>query len=270
MGNRGIITLSLGMLGLASSFLLNKSEFQDAIFNIALGFIAASLLDFFIFILDNKERWKVIKPLFWKYNLPVRVTVAYLFRIEFNGKYLLIKRHKTDFSGYQPVGGAYKYFKEENREIFDNLGIRPCNNVPRDNDTENDLRIVINKRKKLSAFLKWFESRKNREIDPWREFYEELIEPGFLPENLFRHIKYTYVGKHEEGILRTDDYAIEQFRYADIFELRLETDAQKEAIKSLVLNDNDEIIFVTPEEIKKGNTNNGMRILPHTFKILPQ
>ena len=64
----------------------------------------------------------------------------------------------------------------------------------------------------------------------------ELIEPGILPENLFKHIKYTYVGKYEEGVLKTDDYPIEQFRYADIFELRLETDAQKEAIKSLVNN----------------------------------
>nr|WP_315240198.1 hypothetical protein [uncultured Flavobacterium sp.] len=268
MSNRSVITFSLGILGLVSSFLLKKSEIQDAIFNISLGFIAACLLDIFIFILDNKERWKLIKPLFWKYNLPVRVTVAYLFRIEYNGKYMLIKRHKNDFVGYQPVGGAYKYFKEENREIFDNLGIQPCNQVPRDDDTENDLRIVINKRKKISAFFKWFESRKNREIDPWREFFEELIEPGILPENLFKHIKYAYIGKHEEGILMTADYPIEQFRYADIFELRLETDAQKEAIKSLV--NNNEIAFVTADEIRRGCTNSGVRILPHTFKILPK
>ncbi|TDD78546.1 SMODS-associated NUDIX domain-containing protein [Flavobacterium caseinilyticum] len=268
MSNRGKISFSFGILGLVSSFFLKKSEIQDAIFNISLGFIVACLMELVIFLLDNKERWKLIKPQFWKYNLPVRVTVAYLFRIEFNGKYMLIKRHKNDFVGYQPIGGAYKYFKEENREIFDNLGIVPCNHVPRDEDTENDLRIVINKRKKLSAFFKWFENRKNREIDPWREFYEELIEPGFLPEKLFKHIKYAYVGKHEEGVLRTEDYPIEQFRYADIFELRLETDAQKEAIKSLVNNDN--IAFVTAEEIRKGHTNGGIRILPHTFKILPK
>jgi hypothetical protein len=106
------------------------------------------------------------------------------------------------------------------------------------------------------------------QIDPFREFYEELIEPGYLPENLFKHIKYNYVGKHEEGVLKTEDYGIEQFRYADIFELRLESDAQKEAIKSLV--NNDKIAFVTAEDRRKGNTNGGLRILPHTFKILPQ
>lgn len=268
MSNRGKISFTFGTLGLVSSFLLKKSEVQDAIFNISLGFIVACLVDLVIFLLDNRERWNLIKPQFWKYNSPVRVTVAYLFRIELNGKYLLIKRHKNDFVGYQPVGGAYKYFKEENREIFDNLGIVPCNHVPRDEDTENDLRIVINKRKNLSAFFKWFESRKNREIDPWREFYEELIEPGLLPENHFKHIKYSYIEKREEGVLKTEDYPIEQFRYADIFELRLETDAQKEAIKSL--ENNDDIVFVTAEEIRKGNTNDGIRILPHTFKILPK
>jgi hypothetical protein len=268
MSNKGIINFSFGILGLASSFFLKKDELQDAIFNISLGLTLSCFIDLIVFIFDNKERWKLIKPQFWMRNSPVRITVAYLFRIELNGKYMLIKRHKKDFTGYQPIGGAYKYFKEENREIFDNLGIVPCNQVPRDEDTENDLRVVINKRKNLSAFFKWFESRKNREIDPWREFYEELIETGLLPENLFKHIKYAYIGKHEEGVLRTEDYSIEQFRYADIFELRVETDAQKEAIKSLV--NNDEIAFVTPEEIKKGNTNSGVRILPHTFKILPK
>jgi hypothetical protein len=268
MSSKGTINFSISILGLASSFFLEKGEFQDAIFNISLGLMFSCLIDFMIFLFDNKERWKLIKPQYWKRNLPVRITVAYLFRIECNGKYMLIKRHKKDFTGYQPIGGAYKYFKEENRENFDNLGIVPCNQVPRDDDTENDLRVVINKRKNLSDFFEWFEGRKNREIDPYREFYEELIEPGILPENLFKHIKYAYVGKHEEGVLKTDDYPIEQFRYADIFELRLETDAQKEAIRSLVKND--KIAFVTAEEIRKERTKDGIRILPHTFKILPQ
>ncbi len=48
----------------------------------------------------------------------------------------------------------------------------------------------------------------------------------------------------------------------------LETDAQKKAIKDLITNES--IAFVTAEEIKKGATNSGVRILPHTFKILPK
>src|SRR5205823_5005706 len=90
------------------------------------------------------------------------------------------------------------------------------------------------KRKNLIEFLKWFESRKNRELDPWREFTEELIEPGLLPAEPFRHIKYVFVRKHQEGILRSPVFAEDEFRYADIFELRPENDAQREAIRDLI------------------------------------
>ena len=268
MNVKGKINFVIGALALIGCAFLFTGDVQSTIFKIALGLVIASAIDFIVFIYENKKRWKLLITKIWKPNTPVRLTVAYLFRIEENGKYMLIKRHKKDFTGFQPVGGAYKYFKEENREIFDKLGIVPCNQVPRDNATENDLRIVINKRKNLIEFFKWFNSRKNREIDPWREFFEELIEPGLLPAEHFRHIKYAYICEHQEGILKNNDYSIDQFRHADIFELRLETDAQKQAIKGLINNEN--IAFVTAEEIKKGATASGMRILPHTFKILPK
>lgn len=268
MNVKGKINFTLGIIGLVSCIFLDKGEIQGTVFKVALGLVIAGCIDFIVFIFENRKRWKLLCPKIWKPNTPVRVTVAYLFRIEDNGKYMLIKRHKKDFIGFQPVGGAYKYFKEENRENFDNLGIIPCNEVPRDNSTENDLRIVISKRKNLIDFFKWFDTRKNREIDPWREFCEELIEPGLLPAESFRHIKYAYICGHQEGILRNNDYPIDQFRYADIFELRLETDAQKQAIKALSSNEN--IAFVTADEIRRGATNSGIRILPHTFKILPK
>jgi hypothetical protein len=268
MSVKGKISFVIGILGLVSCVFLERGETQGTVFKIALGLAIASCIDFIVFIFENKKRWKLLWPKIWKPNKPVRLTVAYLFRIECNGKYMLIKRHKNDFVGFQPVGGAYKYFKEENRVNFDNLGITPCNHVPRDGATEHDLRLIMTKRKKLTEFFKWFDSRENREIDPWREFCEELVESGLVPADAFKHIKYTYIGKHQEGILCNEDYPIDQFRHADIFELRLENDAQKNAISALKNNPN--IAFVTPEEISKGATNDGTRILPHTFKILPK
>lgn len=268
MNVKGKISFIIGLTGLIFCIVFLTGEAQSTVFKIALGLLIASIIDFIVFLYDNKKHWKLLVTKIWKSNAPVRVTVAYLFRIEHNGKYMLIKRHKEDFIGFQPVGGAYKYFKEENRENFDKLGIIPCNEVPRDNATENDLRIKINKRKNLIDFFKWFNSRKNREIDPWREFFEELIEPGYLPAEHFKHIKYAFLFDHQEGILRNEDYPIDQFRHADIFELRIETDAQRQAIKALANNHN--IAFVTAEEIKKGATASGVRILPHTFKILPR
>lgn len=266
MKNR--VSIFFGCAGLIFSFLIKNANTKEAIFNLALGFIAGWIIDVSAFLIDNRKNWILFKTLIFKRRKPIRATVAYLFRIEVNGKYVLIKRHKPDRIGYQPIGGAFKYFKEENRELFDKLGIEPCNLVPRDADTKDDLRIRINKRKHLLEFLKWFDSRKNREIDPWREFYEELVEPGLLPIELFKHVKYVYIGNHKELVPPSPGFPIDQFRYAEIYELRPDSDEQKQAIENLI-NQN-EITFATPDEIRSGSSSDGLTILPHTFKILPR
>lgn len=266
---KGTISFILGILGAISCIFLKEDEPRDTIFKISIGFLLGGFIEFIAYVIENRKRWNVMKTLIYKRNQPVRVTVAYLYRIEVNGQYVLIKRHKKDNPGYQPIGGAYKYLKEENRELFDKLGIVSCNHVPRDEDTECDLRIIIKKRKNLIAFLKWFESRKNREIDPFREFYEELVEPRLLPIEHFKHFKYVFIGKHIEGVLKSPIYPEDEVRYADIFELRPENDDQKKAILELK-NKDDEILFATPDEIVKRVSNNGKVILSHTFKILPK
>lgn len=266
---KGKVSLFFGLVGIILCLFLKESEFSKTLLKISLGIIVAVLIDFIVFIIENRKRLNILKTLIIKRNQPVRVTVAYLFRIEVNGKYVLIKRHKKDNPGFQPIGGAYKYLKEENRELFDKLGIVPCNHVQRDEDTENDLRVIINKRKNLIKFLDWFESRKNRELDPYREFYEELITPEFLSKEDFKHIKYVFINKHIEGVLKSPVYPIDELRYADIFELKIENDIQKKQIMNLI-NYTEDILFATPEEIKRGSSNNGIKILSHTFKILPK
>ncbi|PTT03057.1 hypothetical protein DBR11_03390 [Pedobacter sp. HMWF019] len=268
MSIKGTISSIIGLVAIVVCIFLGPGDLRSTIFKIAIGLLLGGLIDFIVYLWENRRRWNLIKAKILKAGKPVRVTVAYLFRIELNGKYVLIKRHKKDRIGYQPVGGAIKYFKEENREIFDKLGVEPCDYVPRDQDTDQDLRIRIKKRKNLPDFIKWFESRKNREIDPWREFYEELIKPGLLPANEFTHIKYVYIGKHTEGILPSPAFPMDEFRYAEIYELRLETDGQRRAIANLI--NCEDIVFVSPDEIRKGSTNSGQIILPHTFKILPK
>ena len=123
MSVKGKISFVIGVIGLVSCIFLSKGEVQGTVFKVSLGLVIAGCIDFVVFIFENKKKWKLMWPKVWKPNTPVRLTVAYLFRIEHNGKYMLIKRHKKGSSGFQPVGGAYKYFKEENRENFDNLGI---------------------------------------------------------------------------------------------------------------------------------------------------
>lgn len=269
MNTKGILSFIIGCLGLVGSYFLNGDEPKGTISKISLGFVIGGVLEFMVYLYENRKRWNLLITTIYKRNKPVRITVAYLFRIELNGQYALIKRHKKDRIGYQPIGGAYKYLHEENRELFDSLGIEPCTHIERDEDTEHDLRLIIKKRKNLIAFLKWFESKKNRELDPWREFYEELIEPGLLPANLFKHIKYVFIRKHEEGIIPSPVFPVDEYRYADVFELRFETEQQKQAFLDLKQSTG-EVIFVTADEIRKGATNKGLVILPHSFKILPK
>lgn len=269
MKSKGLLSFVLGVVTFIACMFWRDQEPRNTILKISIGFVVGGIIEFIAYLIDNRKKWKLLTTLVINRNKRIRVTIAYLYRIEVNGEYVLIKRHKKDRPGFQPVGGAYKYLKEESREVFDKLGVMPCNYVTRDEDTENDLRVIVNKRKNLIAFLKWFESRKNREIDPLREFYEELVAPGYLDSEVFKHIKYVFVSKHEEGPLPASAFPVDEYRYAEIYDLRLETDEQKKAIPQLKKLQN-EILFATPEEIKNGVSKDGKPILPHTFKILPK
>src|SRR5665647_3925214 len=127
MENKGLISLVIGIIGIIVSIFLKNNEVSSNLLKISIGWISASFIEICVNLYEHRKRIKVIictwilKP-----NKPLRITTAYLFRIEMNGKFLLIKRHKKDRPGYQPVGGTFKYLKDENRELFDNLSIEPC------------------------------------------------------------------------------------------------------------------------------------------------
>jgi hypothetical protein len=189
MASKGIISFVFGVLAIITWFIWKNAEPGTSAVKLGIGWIGVASIECCTYLYENRKRLSILQTRWFKRNRPIRVTLAYLFRIEHNGRYMLIKRHKKDFQGYQPVGGTYKYYKEENRANFDKMGIEPCNRVERDDDTDHDLRIIIRKRKRLVEFFQWFASRKDRELDPWREFFEELIEPGHVDANAFRHIK---------------------------------------------------------------------------------
>lgn len=95
------------------------------------------------------------------------------------------------------------------------------------------------------------------------------MEPGLLPIEHFKHIKYVFIDKHEEGVIPSLAFPIDEYRYAEIYEFKPETDAQRKALSDLIKHQA-EIIFAQPDEIRKGRTDSGKPILPHTFKILPK
>ncbi|WP_431215519.1 hypothetical protein ACQ86N_12990 [Puia sp. P3] len=119
MSGKGVFSLILGSVGWLIFGLLHDGDWKK----IAIGAFFAGVLELLGYLWENRGHWKMMKMQFIHPRRAIRVTTAYLYRIEYNGKYLLIKRHKKDVVGYQPVGGAYKYYKGETRDLFNKLGI---------------------------------------------------------------------------------------------------------------------------------------------------
>ncbi|AUD05411.1 SMODS-associated NUDIX domain-containing protein [Spirosoma pollinicola] len=253
-------------------FLNNRPDIKDSVRDAGLGVLFAAGTSLLVLAWESKQYLRVLIQSYIKPTKAVRVSMAYLFRIEVDGQFLLVRNHKNPLRGYQPVGGVYKYLKRETASLFQELGIavdiRPGIGV--DDDSRNDLRCKINERRHLPAFLRWFDAKRDRETDPWREFYEELIVEGLLKQEDFPYIQYCHFKSDYEGIKSPDAFPIDEFLYADIIELKPENSKQIDELKRLFVQRslNDIYTFATPEEIRSGSTSTGITILPHAKKIL--
>ena len=167
-----------------------------------------------------------------------------MYRIQVNGKYLLIKGNRLK-NQFQPVGGVYKYYKEA-KPFLEGINFRPDTRMKNFDETD-DLRINI-KGKHLLSFMNWFLSMKDREYDPYREFKEELIDTGLLPENDFKQLSYRKVCVHNKGVTFSNFNNCIEFIYSDIFDLDL-TNEQKTAIIKSVKEHPESLCLVTAEEL---------------------
>lgn len=179
------------------------------------------------------------------------LSFSYLYKIEVEGKYLLVRGHRMK-DRYQPVGGVYKFYPEA-REFLNSIHYQPDTMVGNFEDTD-DLRIRI-KGKHLLAFMDWFLSMKNREYDPTREFYEELIQTGMLPEEPFRHLQYRKVYVHNNGVTKSIvPERIPEVIYADIFEVTLNNE-QIKLVKAALASHPNDLCLATPDEMKSRRFN---------------
>lgn len=179
-------------------------------------------------------------------NQDLYLSFSCLYKIEVEGKYLLVRGHRLK-DRYQPVGGVYKFYPAA-RDFLNSIHFQPDTMVGNINDTD-DLRIRI-KGKNLLKFMDWFLSEKNRECDPKREFYEELICSGMLPEEPFRHLQYHKVDVHNKGVTKSIiPNRIPEVIYADIFEVIL-NEEQKDLVKAAVNSYPTELCLATPDEMR--------------------
>lgn len=179
-------------------------------------------------------------------NSYVRLSVSYLLRIKVDDLYLLVKNARGLY--YQPVGGVFKRYRSSDcffrkiRALSDNL-------LPLHQVGDTDLRIRV-PGKYIARFVQWFAFGKEREMTVWREFYEEVIQPGYVPHDLFSSIRYRYIRRHthtEENAAYTQS---PELLIADVYEL-IPTQEQREILRQRRREDRDRYIWVSEETIRR-------------------
>jgi hypothetical protein len=238
---------------------------QPELYGMSIGCMFGILLELFYYLYENRKFLSLYAECLLT-NKELRLSIAYLFNIEVNGKYLLIKSNRLKDT-YQPIGGVYKYFNPEAKKQLDKIGIITDNAIENDEISEYDLRVKLRNRRNLKAFLVWFFSKENREVDPWREFFEELVKTGILPAEKFGYMHYELVAQGFEKIHYDPFFKVDTFKYTDIYKPKYVMHEQENAIRSLLTIPNEEYIWVTEEEIMRDRSNNNQRIAPHTKKI---
>ncbi len=245
-----------------------SNELRPNLYGMAIGSAVTLLIDTVIFFRRERNFLQLyFNSLILNRDKEIRLSIAYLYKIECHGKYLLVRNDRFDNVAYQPVGGVYKYFHPEATDNLLKMSVIPDNAIENDRKSEFDLRSKMKNRKYLRKFLKWFYDSKEREIDPWREFHEELIEPNILPAEHFSFIYYKLVAQHFEPIKKDEHYGIDTFKYVDVYTPRFINQKQKDEVEKLLEIKSDKFIWVTEAEIRKKRSKEGKRIAPHTNKI---
>jgi len=200
----------------------------------------------------------------------VRISFAYLYRIKIDDKYFLVFSKRT--KNYQPVGGAYKFYKEEADYLSENIPAESDDCIPVDEITKRDYRLLI-KNKDLKFFMKRFNTTLYREsiTNLSREFVEELFTSRILEKEGFGDLTYKYCGRHITNIEKTVFNKFE-ILLADIVEVKL-TDKQEGLFRELLDIQSTKYKFATAQEIKNCGVDVGKQkykntIGNHTHKIL--
>ena len=195
---------------------------QDIFVNLIVAFITFLASTIF----HNRLRLKIYYQSLIRWNKNIRLSCAYLFRIRYNNKYLLIKGNRID--QYQPVGGVYKYYDSFNG-LKENLELK---DESESHFYENgDLRLVTIG-KHLVKFLDWFDTKRNREITVIRELIEELEPSGIAIENLIKQSQVEYLKTVKEPITFSTHFQMDELKIFEIFEVKIPKEILDDVLKS--------------------------------------
>ena len=199
----------------------------------------------------------------------IRVSAAYIFKINIDGKYLLVKGRNIE--QFQPVGGVYKRLPNSST-FFQTLEILDDKRIPICDTTRYDLRIRV-KGKNLHTFLLWFDSNQDREISHWREFCEELLITSILDRDTFPHINYKFLHRNPLYIHYSAFYGCPEILIHEVYEL-IPSPVQIVELKKLMQNElpDSKYHWVTEDAIMrlgyKSDNTKPFAIAEHTTSLI--
>jgi len=225
-----------------------EDALSNTLLSLSFEIVGAILLLVIIRFFQNIKRLKLYfqtQILYRKRS--IRLSIAYLFRIKIDGKYLLVKNNRREY--YQPVGGAFKTFPNS-KIIFEKLQIEPDKLIETEKGiAKGDLRVFANG-VNVIEFINWFNSKKDRETSPWREFSEELLTTEILPWEKFRYIDYEYKATIQTPLITLDNGDKGLFIH-EIYDL-IPNDEQEDELRKLLEKGNtDKYIWVDKSLINR-------------------
>ena len=192
---------------------------------------------------NYKRIWLLIQSVI-HYNEDIRFSISYLYRIKIDDKYLLIKGSKIE--QLQPVGGVYKVYSSF-------ISIERMLNIIFENKQgfyeKDDLRFLV-KGKNVGKVLNWFDTRKNREVTSYREFYEEIMRPEMLPIEALTSMKIEFLKQIQPKMMYSIHFGKNEILLFDIYEIQL-MDEYIEMIRQYAQRDDSSIKLVDREAIEK-------------------
>ncbi|MCT4213463.1 hypothetical protein HZP47_16360 [Elizabethkingia anophelis] len=183
--------------------------------------------------------------LYWKTrigkykNKEIRFSMSGLYKIQIphTNKYLLVFNRRIE-NQLQPVGGAYKRYGDDSK--FNKWGYKPDNSrngLGTDEKSSTDLRFMINGKYCIDV-LNWYDTNQERELEPRREFIEELLNTEILDSNVFQQIHHKHIRRFSKNLVWSDHFSCYEILVYDVFEL-LPTEDQKHALIELTKQKND-------------------------------
>ncbi len=183
---------------------------------------------------NRKHLELLLKTKFGKFreeNIRFSISGLYKIKIPETNNYLLVLNRKIP-NQLQPVGGAYK--RKGDDSLFNQWNYKPdnsTNGLGIDNRSNEDLRFMV-KGKYCINVLNWFEKGKERELDPRREFIEELIHTDILDFKTFQHIDHKHIRRYSRDLRWSTHFSCYEILIFDVFEL-IPNEEQKRALIEL-------------------------------------